>query len=227
MSKMITIKFFEPYLTGDTSVGNVYMTTASATKIDCVDLDTGNHLVFRGQGFSVSHGIIDRGTITSVTDTTPGGKAFFQITNLNIDARVVSGATMADFTENALQRLVNSDVKLIGTDLDDSLQSYKGNDRIFAGKGDDTLSGVAGRDTLIGGAGHDTFTFAVDYGKDTITDFDAVGGVGLQDFIGADFALVDSINQVGANTVINFGDGDTLTLLNVNKSLIDSTDFVI
>jgi hypothetical protein len=80
---------------------------------------------------------------------------------------------------------------------------------------------------MTGGPGSDTFQFTAGNGKDTVTDFDADGGAGNQDFIGASFASATSIDQVGANTVIHFGAGDTLTLLHVDKTHIDATDFTM
>jgi Ca2+-binding RTX toxin-like protein len=170
--------------------------------------------------------LIDRGTITSLTHTSLDGDLFLKVTNLNIDARTVAGETSLEFIQDVLQRVANKDVKFIGTSLDDILTSYNGNDRVFGRQGDDKLDGDNGNDILVGGLGNDTFVFADGYGRDKITDFDADGGAGAQDLIDATFADVLSINQVGADTVINFGDGDKLTLLGIDKTHIDATDFV-
>jgi Ca2+-binding RTX toxin-like protein len=52
----------------------------------------------------------------------------------------------------------------------DTLTGGKGDDTIFGGDGNDTLVGDAGDDSLIGGKGSDTYSFAIGWGKDTITD---------------------------------------------------------
>jgi len=65
------------------------------------------------------------------------------------------------------------------------------------------------------------------YGKDVITDFDADGGEGHQDFIDADYGDVLSVHKVGKHdTLIDFGDGDTLTLRDIRPGHIDATDFI-
>jgi hypothetical protein len=79
---------------------------------------------------------------------------------------------------------------------------------------------------MVGGAGSDTFVFGSDSGKDVIKDFDADGGAGLQDFIDATFPGAGAVSQSGKNTIIDFGSGDTLILLNVLPSQIDAADFV-
>ena len=38
--------------------------------------------------------------------------------------------------------------------------------------------------------------------------------------------MLSHATQIGANTVINFGGGDALTLLNVNRSNLASDDFI-
>jgi Ca2+-binding RTX toxin-like protein len=227
MAKPVTIQYFDAYVLGGSGASDVYMSTATKAKVDFIDLTTGNHVLLQGEDFKVSHGLVDRGRIESFRHFSEDGENFVKFSNLNIDARVVAGATPNEFLQDLLQRLTNRDVKVTGTDLDDpSIMGYRGNDRIFGRGGDDILAGAEGDDLLVGGLGNDTFQFEVGFEKDTIKDFDPTGGVGAQDFIQATFAQVDSINQVGANTVIDFGDGDTLTLLNVNASLITDADFV-
>jgi Ca2+-binding RTX toxin-like protein len=139
----------------------------------------------------------------------------------------VGGTNALEFLTDAVSRVLLSNIKYIGSNLDDTITSSFGNDLLLGRKGDDELGGGAGKDTMTGGAGHDTFHFAAGDGKDTVTDFDADGGVGNQDLIGANFVDATSIDQVGANTVIHFGAGDSLTLLHVDKTHIDATDFTV
>ncbi len=54
----------------------------------------------------------------------------------------------------------------------DNLYSGSGNDTLDGGAGNDTLEGGGGDDTLTGGPGSDTFIFGLNFGNDTITDFD-------------------------------------------------------
>ncbi len=91
------------------------------------------------------------------------------------------------------------------------------------------LAGGHGADTLTGGGGDDRFVFALGDGADTVTDFAA--GIHTDDRIDltafhATFAnVLAHASQSGANTVFNFGGGDTLTLQNVVKTALSAEDF--
>ena len=103
-----------------------------------------------------------------------------------------------------------------GTDFDDTLVgSDAGN----------FLRGDGGSDMMTGGAGSDTFQFNSGFGEDTITDFDANGGAGNQDFIRGNFDDA-TVTQDGDDTVLDFGNGDVLTLLDVSAADISAEDFV-
>ena len=86
-----------------------------------------------------------------------------------------------------------------------------------------------GNDNLTGGAGADTFVYATGGGADFITDFnhgqgdriDVTGVAGI-------FTLADiqsHATQQGANTFIDFGGGNTITLQNVTLSNLVASDF--
>jgi hypothetical protein len=84
--------------------------------------------------------------------------------------------------------------------------------------GNNQIVSGANSNILTGGPGNDTFVFAPGFGNDTITDFTRV--VGDRDMIdltafhfasGAD-ALSHAVAN-GADTVFNFGNNDTLTVL--------------
>ncbi len=88
------------------------------------------------------------------------------------------------------------------------------------------FTGAAGNDTLTGAGGADTFHFSPGSGADTITDFSAANGDEL-DFNAYTHGTADTaaISQSGDDTVIDFGNGDTITLLNTtynDPSLLSS-----
>lgn len=116
-----------------------------------------------------------------------------------------------------------------GTDV---LNGDAGDDSLFGDGGNDRLDGGEGNDELTGGNGQDTFIF--NDGHDTITDFSH-----SNDTIELDSALWNNrgmnaqklVNtyggQNGADYVLDFGDGNSLTLLDFNDegALIDALIF--
>ena len=132
---------------------------------------------------------------------------------------------------------------LTGGDGDDFISSGRGSgqDRLFGGAGNDTLIGRAGTNTLDGGAGDDLlnggrgddlFVFSDGGGADRFSRFKA--GAGTEDVIDltgtsavGDFADVQSLAiQAGNSTVIDFGNGDSITLTGVDTTELHQDDFI-
>jgi Ca2+-binding RTX toxin-like protein len=107
-----------------------------------------------------------------------------------------------------------------------------GDDTLDGGTGNDLLDGGRGNDTLIGNSGDDLFKFGKHDGSDTIQDFTA--GAGSEDTIELKGLkkiddlndLLDRATDVGADTVIDFGKGDELTLIGVQKADLHDDDFL-
>ena len=94
-----------------------------------------------------------------------------------------------------------------------------------------TILGGAGNDTLTGNAGNDVFVFHAGFGLDTISDFAAGASVGdviqVNSSLFANFAAIQShATQVGANTVIIYDAGNTITLASVTLANINANDFL-
>lgn len=121
--------------------------------------------------------------------------------------------------------------KLYGRSGNDTLRGESGNDRLYGDAGRDTLDGGAGNDILKGGADADVFRFKGKWGKDKISDFQ--DGLDLIDLRGnsLDFSAL-SIRQANgdsdglADDVIITAKGQSITLLNLQKALIDASDFL-
>ena len=104
---------------------------------------------------------------------------------------------------------------------DDKLWGDAGSDRLYGGAGDDYLSGGsgsdrlvggAGDDTLIGGSGYDTFVYDVQGGdQDVIKDFSGQDRITLAIPPGYNLSNM-KVEQVGASTELDFGNGNTLTI---------------
>ena len=117
---------------------------------------------------------------------------------------------------------------LNGGDGHDDLYGGAGSDKLSGGGGRDYLFGGTGNDRLTGGKGSDLFHFSYGAGKDVITDFDAIGGGLKQDRLvlhaGEDFTIRKANH--GRDTVLDFSDGHTLTLLDVQKKDFSRVDDV-
>ncbi|MGS2724031.1 beta strand repeat-containing protein [Porticoccus sp. GXU_MW_L64] len=94
--------------------------------------------------------------------------------------------------------------------------------------GNDSLDGSAGNDTLIGGAGLDSFVVREGSDADTVTDFDVnddvIEVVDLVDDAAAALAL--AVNN-GEDTVIDFGNGDVITLTGVDAADLTEANFAV
>jgi serralysin len=97
----------------------------------------------------------------------------------------------------------------------------------IGGAGNDHLRGNIADNTLTGNAGNDQFIYRTGSGQDTITDFstgDRVNLVGM----GISFAQIQALgSDSGSSFVINFGNGDTLTLQHVSEASLTAADFML
>ncbi len=102
----------------------------------------------------------------------------------------------------------------------DLLNGDSNHDDIDGGGGNDTLVGGSGNDSLTGGSGSDTFVFQNVCHEDTITDFE--DGVDFIDLTAFNFTSeTDALNasvEVGGDVLFDFGNGDTLLVVGVDKS---------
>ena len=144
----------------------------------------------------------------------------------NIENLILAGTRAVDGTGNALGNNVtgNGEANLLrGMAGNDTVSGMSGNDTLDGSSGRDILSGGKGNDRIIGGSGADVFVFNRGDGTDTVTDF--VNGLdvlqianGAEKF--ADITVLDS----GLNVTISFANVK-VTLLNLNHSSIDASDF--
>jgi Ca2+-binding RTX toxin-like protein len=121
----------------------------------------------------------------------------------------------------------------------DTLVSLGGSDVLDGGEGNDTLTAGSGTDIMLGGGGNDTFNIGI--GNHTIADF--VAGANTPDKInlasykpgGVNFGqniftsmtdIFAHATQAGTDTVIDLGDGNSLTLMGVQRASLVATDFV-
>lgn len=138
-----------------------------------------------------------------------------------VRAWVAESYVLPDNVENLVLENGNVSSWGLGNDLDNVITGNGGNNTLIGGKGNDILTGNGGNDLFVVGKGD---------GSDVITDF-AVNGAG-RDMIRLDglgfnaFSDVKAVmSQLGADTVINLGNGATLTLRNVKASDLTASNF--
>ena len=114
----------------------------------------------------------------------------------------------------------------------DILNGEGGNDQLFGQSGDDILNGGAGDDILEGGGGRDTFVFTEGY--DVVADFSVhADQLTLEtDLWSGDLTAQQVVNRYattqGNSVVFDFGDGDVLTLADIDSTqgLADLITFI-
>ena len=159
-----------------------------------------------------------------------GGFDFAGYQNAGVGV-IASLANPASNTGDAAGDTYISIEGLRGSDFDDTLIGDANDNTLEGGAGADVLSGGAGNDTLTGGPGGDRFVFGPGFKADTVTDFSAAEGdeIDLTGFTAIhSFAEAQAFaSQVGADTVFNFGNGDTLTLTGVTASTLTAGNFLL
>jgi serralysin len=110
------------------------------------------------------------------------------------------------------------DDTISGGDGNDWVRGGQGNDSVSGGAGNDLLYGDRGNDTISGGAGADTFRSFSGAGIDRVIDFSLAEG----DHVQLDPGTAYTVSQVGADTVIDMGNGDQMILVGVTLSSLPS-----
>jgi len=192
------------------------------------DSDGGEYVAFLGDDIEYDAGAMTSGTIHEIIFKNPDGENEARITGLDADAAELSNVWSGGGGMHAVVETVfagNDRIK--GANQGEWIEGYGGKDRIDGRGGDDWILGDEGRDRLTGGKGADYFIFYPGAGNDTIVDFDADGGEGRQDFINVATVLDFDIVRDGKDTLLIYGDGDVIRLLDVRRSHVTfEGDFV-
>lgn len=134
----------------------------------------------------------------------------------NVENLVVSESANNNGWSGTGNELANQITGNAGNNL---LSGLDGNDTINGGVGgNDTLVGGRGDDVLIGGTGKDTFRFAPGDGHDVIKDFSAGDAIDIYAYLKG--GLAPSIQDVGDDVVLSFANGDSITLMGVDPSIL-------
>lgn len=210
----------------------------STSKILYKDNDSGDRWLVKGEGLAYGvNGELVGGTITQMQELDKHGTPFVTYDKFSFD--VVAGKQLPETESNVFFFATQGDDKLVGSKGADVMEAGQGNDHSSGGKGRDHLLGQDGNDvldggngndfiwggrdtdTMTGGAGHDVFQYLHGDGQDTITDFNV-----KEDTLSADYDSIVSTKKSGHDTVIDFGDGDMLTLLHIKPNQVTEDIFV-
>lgn len=107
-----------------------------------------------------------------------------------------------------------------GHDSGAKLYGMQNNDGLYGGKGRDLLDGGIGNDILAGGADDDTFIFRRGYDQDKVLDFRSGAAQDVLDLANTGITSRAGLaaRQVGGDTVLSIGGGDSLTLKGIDKA---------
>jgi hypothetical protein len=123
---------------------------------------------------------------------------------------VVGGAGVDDLNGN-----MGSDT-VQGGSGNEVVRGGQGNDSISGGAGNDFISGDRGSDSESGGTGADIFHTFSGAGLDRVLDFHLSEG----DRVQVDPGTAWTVTQVGADTVIDMGNGDQMVLVGVDMTTL-------
>lgn len=150
------------------------------------------------------------------------GDGFIDIEN--VEATQFDDQIYTNSANNTVHGFAGADL-VDGREGDDWLYGGAENDTLIGGQGNDLLNGGIGDDNLMGGANSDSFVFDAGWGSDIVTDF-AIGE-DILDLKATGLQFVDlAITQVGPDTQIEDGDGNTITLSAVSASTVTASAFV-
>jgi Ca2+-binding RTX toxin-like protein len=106
-----------------------------------------------------------------------------------------------------------------GGDGNDQVRGGQGDDSLSGGAGNDFISGDRGNDTESGGAGADNFHGSQEIGIDRVLDFHVAEG----DRVQLDPGTTYTVSQVGADTVLDMGNGNQMILVGVSMSSLTAS----
>ncbi len=208
-----------------------FLGTVTITRTGAEVLDAGTEVNDEEGAAFLNQTAPDQGTVEGGTvglhpgfNGSAGNPAGTPVNILDPAGAEVPGGTLdpaiADFTDDPTDALLSITIE--------ALASFGSADTLEGGYGEDILDGGIGNDILIGGEDHDTFVFLQGTGQDTVNDF--VQGEDVLDvsdiFDNAADAVAASAADGLGNTVVDFGFGNSVTLVGVNDPL-NAADFIV
>ena len=182
-----------------------------------------SYLELKGQGLRYENGEIVGGTITSMTQYNAEGVKYCALSDMNFSAADLPDIVTA-WAYFTAQAMLKGNDKITGSSRNEIMEGMGGRDIINARGGNDAILGSKGNDLITGGAGADEFYLQDLAGHDTITDFNSKGiDLSTHDHILSDGESYTA-RQRGDDTLIEFDNNTSVTLLDFKKSQLDAGD---
>jgi Ca2+-binding RTX toxin-like protein len=117
----------------------------------------------------------------------------------------------------------------VGNDLDNPMVGNTRDNILLGGAGNDTLDGGAGQDILWGQTGADTFLIRKGTGTDIIADFTpGTDRLDVRDYgFKTPAALMARMTQMGSDTTVDLGGGDSLLLIGIKATSLGPADLLV
>jgi Ca2+-binding RTX toxin-like protein len=149
--------------------------------------------------------------------------------DLSAGTATLAGASLTIQNPGLIENLIGGEFNdtLIGNAANNTLIGGRGNDSLSGGDGVDALFGGLGGDTMTGGNGGDLFVIDKDPGAtDVITDFAVEVDKLVVSGFAADTWSALQLTAQGADTKIDFGNGQTVLLKGVQPSSLGPGSFL-
>ncbi|QZD87466.1 hypothetical protein K3166_01780 [Qipengyuania psychrotolerans] len=199
-----------------TATGNIFGESGNDTLVGGLYEESffggsGNDRIFGNSGDDYIEGGLGRNAL----DGGLGYDVVSYVTAVSaVEIDLSAGTAFSAFTSDNLRNFES----VIGSFYDDRIFGSKNADVLFGASGNDVINGRGGNDVILGnrgddalrgGLGDDRFEFTAGDGDDIIFDFATGDSLKFYGHVRADATFT----QVGANTVVSFANGDSVTVM--------------
>jgi Ca2+-binding RTX toxin-like protein len=174
-------------------------------------------IVFEGERFKSSEGVLTGGKVERITFLDDNGDKLATVTDFSRKASDLTTILVGDGVEPLLAELFEHDDELIGSSAGEYMIGESGDDVILGKGGADRIDGNDGDDVMNGGGGNDEFEFRGNSGKDVIKGFNVGDEENFDLIFIRDVGF--SLGKTTENDLkIKFNDGSSVILEGVDFS---------
>lgn len=184
---------------------------------------SGYSLVLKGKGLVYDGADLVGGKIETISLFNTEGTLCMSVTGSVLQADNLFSTSLGVWGLDVVQKAMSGNDKAIGSIGDDFLFGGAGRDTLLGKAGDDVIQGGLGNDRMTGGNGADSFLKEFEVDHDVITDFQSEGDLALHDQI-TTYVGGWEVRKSGRDTIVEFSNGSTITLLDFKPSQLDDGD---